>query len=935
MTSPRRRAPIVLAAALASTLVTTSVGTAAVAATPASVTPHVAVADPVVDDIEPFVAEAPEPAADLTIDRWDGVGGQSLADVRNGIEPNVTVEQVGGFESPLNIGDAYATRMRTLLTPEVSGLYRFWVSGDDDMRLFMNTDGADPGGAHRIAYIAGWTTYRQWNRFWSQRSVWIELEAGTSYYVEAIGKEGSGDDHFSVAWELADGFGREVVPARVLEATNLGGGGWRAATPVGLPGLPAAMTDPQWTSAVGPETIVLGWAPVDGADWYEVRLEGSGEAREVISDEPTVVFDNLVPDTRYLVEVAPASNAGRQREVGRVVVTASGPYPTPVAPPAGDEPAVTYDHWDTGWWTLTSVPDGLAPEATTTLATGLEVPPMRGNNHASRLRAVITPDRTDVYTFHLAGDDDARLLFNANGDWAHGAVPVAYVSGWTEQYQWDRYASQTTPSYELVAGESYYIEAIGVHGLGLDHLEVGWSTPGSAIEVVPADVLAPTMSGAGGWRQDADGLQVAPGAVRNIVDTWSSDAAVHLTWDAPLVTDEFGVAAHYVVSIVGTSAADAVIESGVTFDGLVPGVAYTVEVSAVNEHGSGPAVSHQVIRILPPTTTTTVAPSTTTTTTVAPTTTTTTTVAPTTTTTTTTTVAPTTTTTTTVPPTTTTTTTAPPTTTTTTTTTPPPKVTSPTAGFAILSTGDTNCGKGLEMSGSSIVVLGSLRSNGDVKLQGSDIAVDGTISYGGSANVSSRVDSDGIQQDTSPVVSGLAWTVVDFATGSPIGFGTEFHRHTGDWTISGSVAPGIHYVAGDVKISASNVALNGVTIVATGTVDISGSDLTLSPAAPGLPTVLSGAIGCKNDAIHLHGNSVEWSGVLAAPGAGVKLNGSDLRGGMILASTVKMSGSRIEVGRSSLVDAVVDSGDPIVYLSSETVAAANRAGRSIRNGLSG
>jgi hypothetical protein len=129
------------------------------------------------------------------------------------------------------------------------------------------------------------------------------------------------------------------------------------------------------------------------------------------------------------------------------------------------------------------------------------------------------------------------------------------------------------------------------------------------------------------------------------------------------------------------------------------------------------------------------------------------------------------------------------------------------------------------------------------------------------------------------------------------------------------------------------VDLRGVTIVATGTVGVSGPGLELSPAAPDLPAVLSGASGCSRTGINLSASSVEWSGVLAAPDARVRVNGSDLRGGTILASSVQLSGSRIEIGRTSLADTIVDSGDPIVYLTSEHIDAAERAAKAIRKGL--
>jgi hypothetical protein len=154
-----------------------------------------------------------------------------------------------------------------------------------------------------------------------------------------------------------------------------------------------------------------------------------------------------------------------------------------------------------------------------------------------------------------------------------------------------------------------------------------------------------------------------------------------------------------------------------------------------------------------------------------------------------------------------------------------------------------------------------------------------------------------------------------------------------------------------------------VSIVATGTVGISGSGLQLSPATPELPTVLSGAAGCYQTGINLSASSIEWSGVLAAPAARVQVNGSNIVGGEILAGSIQMSGSNIELGRvvddggeidshspsesgknkadknkadtnkaSGNVEIIVESGDPVLC-SEAVVAAARKAGKSVRESL--
>ena len=283
----------------------------------------------------------------------------------------------------------------------------------------------------------------------------------------------------------------------------------------------------------------------------------------------------------------------------RVALTQPGPYPTPVGAEPGERASTTYDRWDTGWWTLTSIPDGLAPVSTSTLALGLETPAMLGENHAARLRAQLTPTETAEYTFHLAADDDARLLFNPEGPNANGALPIAYVAGWTEQYQWDRYDSQTSATFLLEAGRTYYIEAISVHGLGLDHLEVGWSRDGGAISVVPASVLSPTLAGSGGWRRDATPLPARPG-VPTALSAARADGGLAISWGEP--TDRGPVAFYEVVVLAdGEALAREFVETtDLTVTDIDLGAVDAVEVAAWNASGSGVAASLAVAPPEPP-----------------------------------------------------------------------------------------------------------------------------------------------------------------------------------------------------------------------------------------------------------------------------------------------------------------------------------------------
>jgi hypothetical protein len=249
------------------------------------------------------------------------------------------------------------------------------------------------------------------------------------------------------------------------------------------------------------------------------------------------------------------------------------------------------------------------------------------------------------------------------------------------------------------------------------------------------------------------------------------------------------------------------------------------------------------------------------------------------------------------PETTTTTTTAPTTTSTTTTTTQPPVTTLPVAaqGYAILATAPALCGNGLQLSGSQIDISGNVRSDGNISVSGSQIVVHGAISYGGTGHVGHGVSADSVTHSPLPVVAVVPWLLADFLPGGRWSSLPGYTAHLGSWTVSGGgAAPGIHYVAGDVTISGNAPALTGVTIVATGRIQVSGS-AKISPARSDMPALFSAGGSCWSSGINLSGSKIEWSGVIAAPNGVVQVSSSKVDGGRIIGGSVQISGSDIEL----------------------------------------
>ena len=116
--------------------------------------------------------------------------------------------------------------------------------------------------------------------------------------------------------------------------------------------------------------------------------------------------------------------------------------------------------------------------------------------YLQRLTATFTPAESGTYEFVIACDDDGVLLL---GEAGRGTPrEIASVSGYVNPGSWDSQASQRSGPIELVAGQTYVIEARHSQGGGGHHLAIGWTRPDGTIErpigTVPLDVnLAATL----------------------------------------------------------------------------------------------------------------------------------------------------------------------------------------------------------------------------------------------------------------------------------------------------------------------------------------------------------------------------------------------------------------------------------------------------------
>ena len=165
---------------------------------------------------------APAPTGNITIERWYNINGTGqISDIPLGTTPDYA-GTVSTMESTFTNGaDDYGQRIRGYIYPETTGNYTFWLASDDDGELNLSTDHTETNKT-TIASHAAYTSSREWDKYTTQQSVPIYLEAGKRYYIEALQADGGGGDNLAVAWKLDDttdptnGSADDIIPGSVL-----------------------------------------------------------------------------------------------------------------------------------------------------------------------------------------------------------------------------------------------------------------------------------------------------------------------------------------------------------------------------------------------------------------------------------------------------------------------------------------------------------------------------------------------------------------------------------------------------------------------------------------------------------------------------------------------------------------------------------------------
>ena len=394
---------------------------------------------------------------------WSGAPGTRVSDIPLE-EPPSSIRELTLFETPSNIGDNYGSRVRGYVVAPKFGYYTFWIASDDQGELWLSTD-MDPAHKVKIADVTGWTNAQQWDKYPSQKSQEILLEAGQKYYIEALFKEGSGGDHLAVGWQ---------VPTRILERPIPG----NRLMPYEENESPAvAITNPEEGDvfpAYADFTITADASDEDGTITEVEFYDGQFYVGEDDTAPYSFTVKKAYPKEYTLVAKATDNDGGVTTDTVRISVREGL-----ACEGAG---MIRQEFWTGVPGTRVSdIPQHTEPDFTQDL-TLFEGPASSvGDNYGSRIRGYICPPASGEYIFWISGDDQVELWLSP-GEHPGSRTRIAYHTGWTNKRQWTKYPTQQSAPIPLQANQRYYIEALMKEGAGADHVSVGWQLPNGTLE---------------------------------------------------------------------------------------------------------------------------------------------------------------------------------------------------------------------------------------------------------------------------------------------------------------------------------------------------------------------------------------------------------------------------------------------------------------------
>ncbi len=442
-----------------------------------------------------------------------GIGGTAVPDLTGNAKfpdrPDMVsypsyfeLNATGDINSPApgDVYDNYGAQMAGYFYPPTTGEYVFYISADDNARLYLSTD-ADPANKKLIAIEPEWNNPRDYtgtarrdavnpqnnSQAWTGTE-WptrdpvfggarIQLQAGLAYYIEALVKEGSGGDNLSVSIDGVQPIpGSQLSPyvtstePRILsqprDAYVYAGGTATFTVSADIPP-PVTLTSVAWqkngVNIPGADTMTLRLPAAAADNGAKFRAIITTSAGTLTSDEATLHVAVLANEF-----VAGVVKFEAFTGIGGTAVQA----------------LLDADKF------VNNQPDDVR------LITGLDTPNGYGENYGARVTGFIVPPETGTYRFFIRSDDASQFFLTTTGNTEIPPnpfldLPIAEETGCCNAFT-EPDSPRTSEPISLQAGRKYAFVALVKEGGGGDYLQVAVRREG---DTTPAASLRP-LSGA-------------------------------------------------------------------------------------------------------------------------------------------------------------------------------------------------------------------------------------------------------------------------------------------------------------------------------------------------------------------------------------------------------------------------------------------------------
>jgi len=109
------------------------------------------------------------------------------------------------------------------------------------------------------------------------------------------------------------------------------------------------------------------------------------------------------------------------------------------------------------------------------------------DQYVAKFYGWVTVPETGTYQFHYACDDYG-MLYVSQDEYMENAVEVAYVDGWCNIAEWNKYPSQHSEPMQLRKGQIMAVMAFFQEEGGGDNMDIGWTGPAP----LSSDITNPT-----------------------------------------------------------------------------------------------------------------------------------------------------------------------------------------------------------------------------------------------------------------------------------------------------------------------------------------------------------------------------------------------------------------------------------------------------------